>query len=63
MLTCGKFATGVVDTGGGCTLTGECEYIRKFSKKFEITLMLFSGAWGKKIHKKPGAKNLVTLYL
>ncbi len=33
-----------------CTLT--CEYIREFSKKFETTLMLFSGAWKKMIHKK-----------
>ncbi len=33
-----------------CTLT--CEYLRKFSKKFEITLTLFSGAWGKVIHEK-----------
>jgi hypothetical protein len=38
--TGGKFATGVVDTGG--TLT--CE--------FEMTLVLFSGAWGKVIHEK-----------
>ncbi len=33
-----------------CTLT--CEYLRKFSKKFEMTLLLFSGAWGKVIHEK-----------
>ncbi len=32
------------------TLT--CEYLREFSKKFEMTLMLFSGAWGKVIHDK-----------
>jgi hypothetical protein len=32
---------------------------REFSKKFEMTLMLFSAAWW----KKPEAKNLVTLYL
>jgi hypothetical protein len=31
-----KFATGVVDTSG----------------KFAMTLMLFSGAWGKMIHEK-----------
>jgi hypothetical protein len=52
MITCGKFATGVVDTGDGCTLTGECEYFREIFEKFDITQMLFSGAWGKKIHKK-----------
>jgi hypothetical protein len=39
------------------------QYLRKFSKKFEMTLMLFSGGWGKRIHKKPEIKNLVTLYL
>jgi hypothetical protein len=33
-------------------------------KKFEITLLLFSGAWGKMIHeKKPEAKNFVTISL
>jgi hypothetical protein len=31
-------------------------------EKFEVTQMLFSGAWEKMIHeKKPEAKNLVTL--
>ncbi len=34
----------------GCTLT--CEYLREFSKNFEMTLMLFSGAWGKMIHQR-----------
>ncbi len=33
-----------------CTFT--CEYLRKFLKKIEITLLLFSGAWGKMIHEK-----------
>ncbi len=33
-----------------CTLT--CEYLREFSRKFEMTLMLFSGAWGNVIHEK-----------
>ncbi len=33
-----------------CTLT--CEYLHEFSKKFEMTLVLFSGAWGKVIHEK-----------
>jgi hypothetical protein len=42
-----NFATGVNDTGGApCTLH------RKFSKKFDMTLMLFSGAWEKVIHEK-----------
>jgi hypothetical protein len=27
-------------------------YFREFSKKFKMTLMLFSGAWGKMIHEK-----------
>jgi hypothetical protein len=40
--TGGKFATGVVDTGDA----------REFLRKFEITLMLFSGAWWKMIHEK-----------
>ncbi len=45
-----------------CTLT--CEYLREFSKKFEMILMLLPEAWGKAIHeKKPEAKNLVTLSL
>jgi hypothetical protein len=42
-----KFAAGVVDT-----LTLTCEYLREFSKKFEMILMLLSGAWGKVIHEK-----------
>ncbi len=53
-----KFSAVAGDTGGTPSL---CEYIRKFSKKFRITLMLFSGAWGK--IKKPEAKILVTLSL
>ncbi len=31
-----------------CTLS--CEYLRKFSKKFETALMVESGAWWKRIH-------------
>jgi hypothetical protein len=27
-------------------------HLRKFSKKFEVTLMLFSVAWGKMINEK-----------
>jgi hypothetical protein len=34
------------------SLTLTCEYLCEFSKKFEMTLMLFSGAWGKVIHEK-----------
>ncbi len=35
---------------------------REFSVKFEMTLTLFSGAWGTMIHeKKHEAKNLVKL--
>ncbi len=33
-----------------CTLT--CEYLREFSKKFKMILMLLSGAWRKVIHEK-----------
>ncbi len=32
--------------------TLSCEYLRKFSKKFETALMVYSGAWGKLIHEK-----------
>ncbi len=28
------------------------DYLHEFSKKFEMTTMLFSGAWGKMIHEK-----------
>ncbi len=56
--TGGKFVTGINNTSktGGeichrCRwLT--CEYIRKFSKKFETVLMEYSGAGGKLIHEK-----------
>ncbi len=45
-----------------CTLT--FEYLHEFSKKYEINLMLFSGAWGEDdLWKKTEAKNLVTLSL
>jgi hypothetical protein len=33
-----------------CTLT--CEDLREMLKKFEITLLLFLGAWGKMTHEK-----------
>jgi hypothetical protein len=40
-----KFAAGVVDTL-------PCEYLCKFSKKFETILREYSGAGGKLIHEK-----------
>jgi hypothetical protein len=47
---CGKFASGIVDTSKLGTLT--CEYLSEFSKKFEMTLTLFSWIWGNMIHEK-----------
>jgi hypothetical protein len=49
--TGGKFAVGVVDTGGA-----PWEYLCEFSKKFETTLMEYSGAGEKLIHKKTRSK-------
>ncbi len=53
------FATGVVDTSGtmqSVSLTPVVHLHLRISlgifKKFEMTLMLFSGAWGKMIHEK-----------
>jgi hypothetical protein len=46
-------------TTGGNDLTRE--YLRELSKKFEMIITLFSGAWGEM--KKPEAKYLVTLSL
>jgi hypothetical protein len=52
-----KFTTGFLYWW--CTST--CEYFSEFSEKIEMTLMLFSGAWGKMIMKKNlQQKNLVT---
>jgi hypothetical protein len=45
------FATGINDTSGTITALNR-EYLREFSKKFEMTLMLFSGVLGMMIHKK-----------
>jgi hypothetical protein len=73
--TRGNFATDINNTSGTggkirrrcrwyrwCTLT--CEYLREFSKKIVMTLVLFSEAWGKRIHEKEiWSKNLVTLTL
>ncbi len=50
------FATGVVDTGGAPWLANT-EYLREFSILFELTQLLFSGAW--MIHEK----NLMALSL
>jgi hypothetical protein len=36
---------------------------REFSTKFAMALMVYSGACGKQIHKKPEVKNLVALSL
>ncbi len=56
-----KFAAGVVYNGGAPWLVN---ISANFRKKFKMTLMLLSVAWGKIIHKKnPRAKNLVTLSL
>jgi hypothetical protein len=68
VVTGGKFAASVVDTGGNlppvsltrvpriCHRGQICHWCRcrcrEFSKKIKMTLMLFSGAWGKVIHEK-----------
>ncbi len=49
--TGGKFATGVIDTGGAPRLAN-------FVQKFGMTLVLFSGAWGKMIHEKNLKQNI-----
>ncbi len=51
------YATGVVDTTGGKFAAGVVDTGGEFSKKLEMTLMLLSEAWGKMIHEKnPDAK-------
>jgi hypothetical protein len=56
--TGGKFATGIINTSGTSVIKTSgapyepCEYFCEMLKKFEMTLMLFSGAWGKMIHEK-----------
>jgi hypothetical protein len=53
-----KFAAGVVDTGGKFTTgTGGAVHLHlrispRILEKVKMTLMLFSGAWGRMIHKK-----------
>ncbi len=62
--TSGKFATGVVDTSGKFAAsvvdTGGASWLPNISakcwKKFEITNILFLGAWGKMIHEKIWSK-------
>jgi hypothetical protein len=44
-----KFTASVIDTGGAPSLVNVSTYFRK---KFEMTLVLFSVAWGKMIHEK-----------
>jgi hypothetical protein len=39
----------VTDTGG---IPLGCEYLCKFSQKFEMALLGYSGVWGKLIHEK-----------
>ncbi len=55
-----KFAAGVVDTAVANlspvflvpVVHLACEYFRKFSKKFGMTIKLFSRAWGKIVLEK-----------
>ncbi len=53
--TGGKFATGVVDTGGAPWLAN---ISANFRKKFEMTLMPLTEAWGKMIHEKNQKKKI-----
>jgi hypothetical protein len=53
--TGGKLPTSVIDTGGNLPLvllTQWCTLTCKCLGKFEMILMLLSGAWGKMIHEK-----------
>ncbi len=54
--TAAKFAAGVPDTGGkfatGVFDTGSLRTSPHIFKKFERTLMLFSGAWRRLIHEE-----------
>jgi hypothetical protein len=47
--TGGKFAAGVIDTGGKFA---PVRISPRIFEKFEMILMLLSGAWGKGIHEK-----------
>ncbi len=62
--TGGNFAAGVVDTGGKLSLIPVVHLDLRISPRmFETFLIIYFGAGGKLIHKKPEAKNLVTLSL
>jgi hypothetical protein len=39
----------------------EPRYLREFSKKFEMAVMVYSGAWGKLIHEK-NQKSKISLH-
>ncbi len=51
-----KFADGIVDTGGKFAMHPvvhlDLQISPRISKKFEMTPVLFSGAWGKMISAK-----------
>jgi len=49
--TSGKIAACVIDTRGKFANLS-CEYLCELKKKFEMTIMLFLGAWRKVIHEK-----------
>jgi hypothetical protein len=46
-----KFAVSIIDTGGKFA-TIDLQISPQIFEKFKMTLMLFSGAWGKMIHEK-----------
>jgi hypothetical protein len=57
LLPGGKFAAGVVDTGGNLPPVSLIPVVNlelqiSPRKKFETALMVYSGAWGKLIHEK-----------
>jgi hypothetical protein len=60
-----KFATGVIDTAGKFSLIPKVYLdLTPHLKKIEMTLKLFSGAWGKMIHEKnPKQKSCDTVLL
>ncbi len=57
----GKFAASVVESCGKFLVHLALRISQRILEKFEITLVLFPGAWGKMIHEKTLRKNLVTL--
>ncbi len=50
--TGGKFAAGAIDTGGNLPPMSLTLVVHLDSQIFEMTLVLFSGAWVKVIHEK-----------